>query len=461
MPWGTREEIAYRFHNELVAHTIRHIVNVAMQSASLLEFRFHPTYIKKLVCSVSMAKTTMRALQTWMRQTRNWKIISVRSMLSRFFQRLTMPYDSIYIRELGADPIQLGMVSSFSHLMGAFISIPVGWLQDRYSLRRIFLIGVALSLVVSLIYASATGWVMIIPAMLLSTLAMKVGSCLTICDVSLKSEDRSRCKGICDGVFAAPSLIAPTLAALMITQLGGIGVEGIRPLYWTQLVAGVILFFFLATQLTEIERQNVSDNLGFMRDYREVFKKGTSLKRWIAFDVVSTFSMSMAAPFQQPFAHEIKGADQFILGGMITASLTIQILFSASLGGIADRTGRKKVIYMTEPLYWASILTLVLAPSAEFLIISSILGGFRMIASYVCMTPLMVELVPIDYIGRWRGILGLFQALVSIPAPIIGGIIWETIGPSYLFLIQVLVSIVVRIPLLTTIPERMRLGFEQ
>jgi MFS family permease len=403
-----------------------------------------------------MAKTTMRALQTWMRQTRNWRIISVRSMLSRFFQRLTMPYDSIYIRELGADPIQLGMVSSFAHVMSAFVSIPFGWLQDRYSLRRIFLIGVAFSLVVSLIYASATAWVMIIPAMLLSTLATKVGSCLTICDVSLKSEDRSSCKGICDGVFAAPSLIAPTLAALMITHFGGIGVKGIRPLYWTQLVAGVVLFFFLATQLTEIERPNVTSNLGFMEDYMEVFRKGVALKRWIIFAVVTSFSTAMVTPFQQPFAHEIKQADQFILGGMITASLAVQILFSASLGSMADTIGRKKVIYMTEPLYWASTLLLVFAPSPEFLIISSILGGFRMIASYVCMTPLMVELVPIEFIGRWRGILGLFQALISIPAPIIGGIIWETIGPSYLFLILILISILVSIPILTTIPERMR-----
>ena len=403
-----------------------------------------------------MAKTTMRALQTWMRQTRNWRIISVRSMLSRFFQRLTMPYDSIYIRELGADPVQLGMVSSFSYVMGAFTSIPVGWLQDRYSLRRIFLIGVAFSLVVSLIYASATGWVMIIPAMLLSTLATSVGSCLTICDVSLKSEDRSRCKGICDGVFAAPSLIAPTLAALMVTHFGGIGVEGIRPLYWTQLVAGVVLFFFLATQLKEIDRPNVRSNSGFAEDYMDVFRKGMALKRWIIFAVVTSFPTAMVTPFQQPFAHEVKQADQFILGGMITASLAVQILFSASLGSLADTIGRKKVIYMTEPLYWASTLLLVLSPSPEFLVISSILGGFRMIADYVCMTPLMVELVPIEFIGRWRGILGLSQGLISIPAPIIGGIIWETIGPSYLFLILILVSVFVRIPILTTIPERIR-----
>ena len=402
-----------------------------------------------------MARTT-KSLSTWMRQTRNWRIISLRSMFSRFFQRLTMPYNSIYIRELGANPVQLGLVNSFSHVMDAFISIPFGWLQDRYSLRKIFLTGVAVSLGVSSIYALATGWVMIIPAMLLSALAMRIGSCLTICDVSVRSEDRGTCKGICDGLFATPSLVAPTLAAFVITHLGGLGVEGIRPLYWIQLAAGVILFFFLITQVTEIERPRVRSEFGFIGDYREVFRRGTALKRWITFAVVSTFSTTMVAPFTQPFAREIKGADAFILGGMITAGLVIQVLLSTSLGNIADKTGRKRVIYMLEPLHWISNLILVFAPSPEFLLISSILGGFRMIANYVCIAPLMVELVPIDCIGRWRGILGLSQAIISVPGPIIGGIIWQTIGPSYLFLISILIGMFVRVPLLTTIPEKRR-----
>ena len=59
-------------------------------------------------------------------------------------------------------------------------------------------------------------------------------------------------------------------------------------------------------------------------------------------------------------------------------------------------SGRKRVIYAIEPLYWVSTLTNVFAPSAGFLIISSVLGGFHMIAEYVCVSPLMVESLPIE-----------------------------------------------------------------
>jgi len=396
----------------------------------------------------------MTALSVWKRQTKNWKIVSLRSMFSRFFDNLTLAYQSIYIRELGANPMQLGMVTSFSHVAGTLISAPFGWLQDRYSLRKIFLSGVILSLITRYMFASAGDWVMIIPAMFLSTLALNVGHCLTICDVSLKDEDRSTCKGICDGLFFTPALFAPTVAALIITHFGGIKVEGIRPLYWIQLVAGAVLFLYLAVQLREIERLKMERSSGIIRDYRDVFRRGTYLKRWIIFSAVSTFSVSLTMPFTQLFAHEVKGANQFILGGMITAGQLIQVLFSTKLGSIADRIGRKKIIYAVEPLYWGSVLTLIFAPTPEFLILSSILGGFRMIADFVAVTPLMVNRVPIDCIGRWRGILGMFNGLASIAAPIIGGYIWEVMGPSYLFLIPVMINILVRIPILTTVPEK-------
>jgi len=393
-------------------------------------------------------------MSVWRRQSRNWRVISVRSMANRFFERLTTDYNSIYISALGANPLQLGLLNGFSNVAGTMISAPFGWIQDRFSLRKLFLTGVVLSLLMTLAYALANDWVMVIPAMILSSTAITVGSCLTICDVSLRDEDRSACKGICDGAFVTPSLLAPALAALTITYFGGISVEGIRPLYWIRFVAGAILALILFINLTEVIRPSSLKSTGFIGDYREVFRRGKALKRWMAFVIASYFSTGMVGPFIQLFAYEVKGADQFILGSMTTAGLVIQVLFSASMGGFANSIGRKNIIYLVEPLYCISILILIFAPSPEYLIISSILGGFRTIAEYIATDPLQVELVPIDCRGRWRGIVGLCGGLASIPAPIIGGMIWEKMGPNYLIIISMLLGLFVRIPILATIPEK-------
>jgi MFS family permease len=401
-----------------------------------------------------LVKNILKLISIWRRQNRNWRVVSFRSMLHRFFQRLTMDYNSIYITGLGASPVQLGLVNSFAHIAASLISAPFGWLQDKYSLRKLFLVGVSFSLLMTAFYAFATSWVMIIPAMIISNIAMNIGSCLTICDVSVNDGDRSTCKGLCDGAFSAPSLIAPTLAAFIITQFGGLNVEGIRPLYFIQLGAGIFLFIYLVVNLSEIERPFRWRSSGFVQDIQEVFQGGKVLKRYILFSIISSFSIGMVNPFVQLFAYEIKGANQFTLGLMATASLLIQTLFAASLGSWADKIGRKKVFYLLEPLYIVSLLILVFAPSQIYLIVSSILGGFRIIVSYVCISPIQIELVPVESRGRWRGILGMFSGLASIPAPIIGGLIWDSIGPSTLILAPILIDLLLRIPLIATIPEK-------
>lgn len=197
----------------------------------------------------------------------------------------------------------------------------------------------------------------------------------------------------------------------------------------------------------------------FIEDYREVFRRGVALKRWIIFSVVDSFVMTMVNPFTQPFAYEVKKADQFILGWMTTASLLTPTLISPFFGSIADRSGRKRVLYMVEPLYWVSLMMLAFAPegSSTLLIISALLGGFRQVAGYTVTVPLMVDLIPVDCVGRWRGVLGVIGGLAAIPAPIIGGILWETIGPHYLILIPLVIDMLFRLPLLSTIPEKPRL----
>jgi MFS family permease len=390
----------------------------------------------------------------WSKQKSNWRVVVTRQVFNRFFNQMAMQFSNIYIRTLGASPIELGSVNSVSGLIGTTISIPVGWMHDRYSLRKIFLSGVILSIFVPIIYAISRQWVMIIPAIVLATISMRLGSCAVICDLSLKSEDRATGKALCEGMGSAPALIAPIIAAYIITLFGGISVDGIRPLYWIQFTARFILFLFVATKLGEISRIKNEKGRTRIRDgFSNLFKQSKALKRFILFSTVGSFMTSMITPFRAPFANEVKEANQFVLGLMATMPLLVEVMFSTPLGRVSDRIGRKSVFYLITPILCFSNLLFILATTSELLILSSLLYGFTPILGTVVQGAMTPELIPNDYIGRWRGILGLFSGLVSIPAPIIGGIIWEHIGSHYIFLIPIFVELFLRIPLIKTIPE--------
>jgi len=126
--------------------------------------------------------------------------------------------------------------------------------------------------------------------------------------------------------------------------------------------------------------------------------------------------MALTTPFLQVFAREAKGADQFVLGEMATAGIALYLLFGIPMGRLADRIGRKKVIYLTTPLWYASNFLLVFAENLKTLVVAGALQSFYSISS-VAASSMTLELVPVGQMGRWSGLLGLIGGLVTVPAP--------------------------------------------
>jgi MFS family permease len=69
------------------------------------------------------------------------------------------------------------------------------------------------------------------------------------------------------------------------------------------------------------------------------------------------------------------------------------------------------------------------------------------------------EIMPKEQMGRWIGIVSLFRGLLSIPAPLIGGLIWEHIGPQHVFFAAIAIDAFLRLPLLASVRETLHLPF--
>ena len=54
----------------------------------------------------------------------------------------------------------------------------------------------------------------------------------------------------------------------------------------------------------------------------------------------------MVFPFATVFAHEFKGADEIVLGAMVTGAALTSVLFGIPLGRLADKVGRKRVLFL-------------------------------------------------------------------------------------------------------------------
>jgi len=400
------------------------------------------------------------------RQPRDWKITVVRSNTNFFIMRMVQPYLSVYTRALGATGTQLGIINSVGMGVSGLTAPFLGWLIDAVGVKRVYLAGIILLALSYLVYGLAQGWVIIVVAMMAYALGMGTAghSCAVICANSLASKERATGMAICETAgMGLLGIIAPMVGASLVTVFGGVDVDGIRPLFFVSLAVAVATFFLILTQLSNRRWGNPAEtSTSFFKGFSQMFKRGHNLKRWLVISSVGSMPMGMVMPFVQPFAHEFKGADQYVLGAMVTASALVPLALGIPLGRLADKIGRKRIIYLTMPFMWAGMLMLILAPSPGFLVASGALQGF-FTTGMVVGGAMTFELVHPEEMGRWMGISRFFGAVLGAGAVYLAGLIWDSIGPQYLFLSVIGVDVLIRIPLLIGMPETLglRAGAEQ
>ena len=392
------------------------------------------------------------------RQKKPFKVNMVRVSFQYFFTSMTQQYQPLYIVSLGANAFQLGFVNGIGGIASAIISMPTGWLADKYGIRRMFLLGLPLAAFGSLIFVISSEWLITIPALFITLFSFQIlmTICPMVCGSYLKKEERATGMQLCDTVSAVPGTVAPIIAAIVITAFGGLTSEGMRPLYVIQTI-GFFLLFLLVLRFYKdtIERKSPStltSKAGLAGHMREIFSKGKNVKRWIVYRSLSRISWFVSLTYLPLFAEEVKGANQFVLGGMTTVSMIVPLLLAIPMGRLADTIGRKKVIYTTMPFYYMSILLLIYAPDFATLLISSLLQGF-LILGLVTQGAISQELVPTSLLGTWWGMLNLISGIMSVLAPILGGFIWSFFGPVQVFLFILFLEVSKLILLWLLMPE--------
>jgi MFS family permease len=392
------------------------------------------------------------------KQSKNYKVLLVRGIGAQSFQQLVMNFNSLYIVELGASAFELSTVRAVGSVVSAAISLPVGWLSDVYSIKKIMTLGMIIQILSVAFYAFALDWRWIIAAVVCATLTMTLVFRIEniILANSLADHNRARGYGTRETIMRVFSVFAPTIGGLIVHLFGGISVEGIRPLYYIQLVGFSAVSLFVIWKLDDIDVDRNERRSNFLEEYREMFNSGKNLKMFAILQSMGSITWGMSMPFPFVYAADFKGADAILVGYMGTSFGVIAMLLAIPMGIWADKRGRKFTIFLTRPFFYASYILLILAPpEASWMLLLAWSCRGVMMSSRSWMT-MSMEMVPQKFRGRWTGFLSLLSNAIRVPAMLLGGYLYESGNPELVFIIPVLVDLFVRMPMLTRIPETMK-----
>lgn len=398
----------------------------------------------------------------WKAQMPAWKVTVVRTSLERLGYKLVLPYLSLYIILMGANKTQLGLVTSAGLIVAALLAPILGQQIDMHGPKKMYMLGILVLIGGYCAFLGAKAWQVAALGMFLHSLGSTLGgqSCSNICGNCLANCDRAKGMLVCETLAAGVlGMVGPAFAGWFLVNIMNVegtptNAEQIRPLFFFTLALTVLSLFVIIFKLdvSFLGSGKVREKRNAFKDAVDMIKADKNCRKWLIMVGVGRLPTAMIIPYLQLYAAEVKGASAAQLAAMTTATALTSVVCGYAFGILSDKFGRKITLGFTIIRYLAGLLLLIFTDNTSLLVIVGMLAGFQEIG-LVLAGSIQHELVPGWARGRWSGVNSLIGSLLSAAVAAVAGIIYDTIGPQWLFIIYIASEVVIRLPLLISLPE--------
>ncbi len=339
-----------------------------------------------------------------------------------------------YLEALGASAVAIGAYGSFKQVVSTLYQYPGGWLADKLGRKRaltLFNITAALGY---LIYLVSSRWEFVILGTLfvMAWSSMSQPAIFALIGDTLGRAKRAMGFSVQSIWKRVPIVIAPPLGGYLLARLGL--VPGMRVGFAVALLfalAAIYLqsrFYHESAPSRSVERTPLPRLWQLMPD---------ALKRLLLADCLVRFGSNLVAVYVILWVMNVHGKASVEFGALTSLQMAVAIAGYLPAAYLADRWGRQPFILATFTFFALFPLALIALPS-QWLFLAFVVAGLREIGE-PARKARIVDLAEANHRGRIIGLYYLIRGMVAIPAPLLGGWLWQH-GQSWPFLLGGLAS---------------------
>ncbi len=362
------------------------------------------------------------------------------------------PLMSLYVKDLGASIEQIGLFFTLASIIPLALQILGGWVSDSIGRLRAIAIGSLVGVIgyIPLIMARRWEWLLLAEGLGAITRSLVGPSFDAFLAEHSSEENRARMFGISQALFSVVGVAGPLLGGWMAQEYG------FKPML---LVAGG--FYLLATLLrvgmarqaarcastrpVPLSWSGLRTNLSAMVG---LIAAGGVLTWILITDGVRDVSFALSMNLLSVYMQERIGLTLAQIG--VTSSIfgLSMMLTHMPAGWLADKAGERVGIAAGFALVGFSLGALMVVPRHAFTL--TCLGWVMAGVGVGLMSPaymsLISKVVPNHLRGTAFGLFSTSLGLISLPAPWIGGLLWEHLDPRVPFLVTALAVLLSIIP---------------
>ena len=382
--------------------------------------------------------------------TRNYLVLTLTAALYGVAGSVCDVYFSLYILGLGGSEFTIGLITGLSSASWVLSAIVGGHIADRYGRKK--LVGL-MTLMLGLnhfLFAISPNWQLLVIAVVLRQICYVYDPAFFAMLADSIAEKR---RGVAFSAFSfltlIPAAVMPFIGGYLIDVYGvllimryaytGLAVWGIS--------SGLIRLAFLketayCPEAETAEKPNPLRNLG--RIIKEAFKEQLRTWSWMSAPALAlafsyalwAFEYGLVGPFWIVYAETFIGLTSTEWGAVIIAGNIIGLGMKITLvGRVLDKFGRRKVLLVIMIPNVFTYLLFIRCVSLVHVLALWVASSFLWSFYDPAYLALEADLIPKERRGRAFSALGVAWSALSIPASLLGGLIYERINPQLSFIL--------------------------
>ena len=379
---------------------------------------------------------------------RNIIALGVVSFFTDVSSEMIFPILPIFLTSiLSASKEAVGLIEGVADSMSSIFDILVGYFSDKFRRRKDFVVaGYGFSSIVKVGIALSTTWwhVLIMRGLERVGKGLRTAPRDSIIAASVNEKTRGRAFGLHRSMDTLGAVVGPVFAYIVLRIIGE-SEAGYRSVFYASLlpafiaVAVIILFVREPRKKTEIQKKHP-----FWESLR---KTSGEYKKFLLVSVLFSLAYFSFAFFIVRAADiGVKPEDVILLYILYNI---IYMLSSVPAGSLSDRIGRKPVIGGAFLLYGVVCLGFAFASAWWHAAALFALYGIFVAADESVNKAYISDLEPDERRGMALGAYNTAVAATYLPASLLVGILWSSLGPVAGFGVAAVIAIVSSFAMLT------------
>ncbi|MDA8430516.1 MAG: MFS transporter [Geobacteraceae bacterium] len=350
------------------------------------------------------------------------------SFFMDFSSEMIYPLVPLFLANvLGVNKSMIGLIEGIAESTASLLKVFSGWLSDRIGQRKNLMIaGYAISTLSRPIIALAGAWQQVLASRFVDRLGKGIRTAPrdAIIAESAESTHLARAFSFHRTMDTMGAVVGPAIALILLQLYNNY----YKMVFWLSMIPGAIAVLIIIAFIKEKKQAAVAP-----AERPRLTIKHFDWKVKIFIMIATLFALGNSSDAFLILRAEQVGIPTVMIPAVYLLFNLVYSLSSIPAGIAADKYGKKRVILIGFVLFAGLYYGFAVAKSSTAIWVLFSLYGVFMGLTEGIQKAFLATIIPPDFKATAFGVYATAVGLATLPASLIGGLLWDRVSPSATF----------------------------